>query len=131
MLDLTELKKLNFPIADFAIFGSAPLSIRGIRESKDIDLIVRESLWKELSKKYPVIGEKKNKIEIGNIELWKDWLPWFDNSDKLIDDAEIIQRLPFIKLKYIIEWKKKYNREKDRQDLKLIEKYLKLKHENL
>ncbi len=56
---LDEVKKLNLPRKKFALFGSAPLAIRGIRENKDIDLIVKKEVWNTLIKKYPVMPEKK------------------------------------------------------------------------
>ena len=50
---LNELKTLDFPQDKFAIFGSGPMAIRGIRESHDIDIIVKYDLWDELEHKYP------------------------------------------------------------------------------
>jgi len=120
---LDEIKKLNLPKNKFVIFGSGPLVIRDLRKNKDIDIIVKEDLWKELIKKYKV---KDNKlIEIGNMEIFKDWKPWFNDANKLIDDADIIEGFRFVKLKYVLKWKKEFNREKDRRDVKLIENYLK------
>jgi len=37
--ELEELKKLNIPADSYAVFGSGPLAIRGIREARDIELI--------------------------------------------------------------------------------------------
>lgn len=118
-----ELEKLNLPKDKFAIFGSGPLVIRGIRESQDIDILVKAELWEELEKKYP--KEKEDLIKIGNIEIFKDWKPWFEDKNKLIDDSDIIKGFRFVKLKYTIKWKELYNREKDREDIRLIKKYLK------
>ena len=82
---LQELKQLNLPADQFAVFGSGPLAIRNIRESNDIDLIVKEKLWQKLSQKYKV--EDNKKIQIGKIEIYKDWQPWFGDVDHLIDTA--------------------------------------------
>ena len=49
---LAELKALNLPLGHYAIFGSGPLAVRGIREAADLDIIVSESLWKELLPKH-------------------------------------------------------------------------------
>ena len=121
---LEELKTLNLPIGMFAVFGSAPLGIRGLREVRDLDIIVKKDLWNELSKKHIVIDKNGACIELGNIEIWEKWDPWFDDVDKLIDDAEIIGEFPFVKLKYVLRWKQAMNREKDQEDIKLIEEYL-------
>lgn len=37
---------------EYAIFGSAPIYIRDIKELKDIDVIVNEKGWKKLIKHY-------------------------------------------------------------------------------
>ncbi len=125
---LTEIKKLNFPIGEYALFGSCPLGVRGIRDSRDIDMVVDELLWKKLAEKYKVekfeTGPTRKKfIKIGEIEVYPDWLPWLPNTKELIQTADIIEGVPFVKLKYVLEWKKTFGREKDRKDVKLIKKY--------
>ena len=119
---LDELTQLNLPADQFAVFGSGPLAIRNLRKSNDIDLIVKEKLWQKLSQKYKV--EDKNKIQIGHIEIYKDWQPWFDNINELIDTADIFNYIRFVKLDYVLKWKQQMNRVKDQQDIKLIKKYL-------
>jgi len=118
----SELKELNFSENEFAVFGSGPLAIRGIRESNDVDIIVKEKLWNKLAKKYKI--QNKNCIQIGSLEIYRDWLPWFDDVNKLIDDADIFENVLFVKLKSVLDWKKKFGREKDKKDVLLIEKYL-------
>ncbi|MEK6816274.1 MAG: hypothetical protein AABY09_01560 [Nanoarchaeota archaeon] len=54
MNHLKELKNLKLPKDKFAVFGSGSMAIRGLRENKDIDIIVKEGLWKKLSVKYEV-----------------------------------------------------------------------------
>lgn len=120
---LDELKKLNLPKDKFAVFGSGPMAIRGIRETNDVDIVVKQDLWKEIVKKHPMI--KENLVQIGNISIYKDWLPWFDDTDFLIDQADIISGLRFVKLEYVLKWKRMIDREKDRKDIKLIEEFLK------
>ena len=126
---LDELKKLNLPIRSYALFGSAPLGIRGIRKCRDIDVVVNEKLWKEYKNKpmwkYQTTKNGIEHLSKGIIEFWHNWLPWYSNSDNFIKDAEIINGLPFVKIKYFIEWKTKFGREKDKQDIKLINNYLK------
>ena len=120
---IEELKKLNLPQDKFAVFGSGPLAIRKIRESEDVDIIVKPELWEKLIKKYPL--EKENLIKIGKIEVYKDWLNLSDRIDEMIDNAEIIEGFPYVRLKYLLDWKRWMGREKDIKDIKLIEDYLK------
>ena len=122
---LSQLKRLNLPNEQYAVFGSGPLAIRGLRESNDIDIIVKPRLWKELIKKYPVYNKEKLSIKVGDIEIFNNWLPWIKDSETLIDDADIFNGIRFVKLKYVLIWKKAFGREKDKEDIRLIEDYLK------
>ena len=120
---LDELKKLNLPKDKFAIFASGCLAIRGIKENKDIDIIVKDDLWQELKKKYSL--NEKGFIQIGNIELGNEALYPEESVNQMIDNADIIKGIRFVKLKSIIKWKREMNRDKDRIDIKLIEEYIK------
>jgi hypothetical protein len=119
---IEELEKLHLPRDKFAIFGSGPLAIRKIRENKDIDILIREDLWQKLIKKYAL--NEKGHLQIGNVEVCRKVIH-LENVDKLIDNAEIINELKFVRLNDLLEWKKKMGREKDIKDIKLIEDYLK------
>ncbi len=120
---IDELKALNLPDGSYAIFGSGPLAVRGIREAKDLDVLVRKDVWDELAKKY-TRNVKGTGLQIGNIEAFCQWSPWFDDPDALIDTAEVIDGLPFVRLEHVVSWKSAMGREKDIKDLELIENYL-------
>lgn len=120
---LDELRLLNLPEKQYAIFGSGPMAIRGLRQAHDLDLLIKKDLWDELAKIYP-LDEKGVALRAGHIELFSHWEPWFKDTDHLIETAEVIDGLPFVRLEYVLEWKKQMGREKDKQDVILIEKYL-------
>jgi hypothetical protein len=42
----------------------------------------------------------------------------------IIDKAEIIDGLTFVRLEEVLKWKKMMNREKDKKDIEIIENYL-------
>jgi hypothetical protein len=124
-----KVKELNLPIGEYALFGSAPMGVRGLRECHDIDIIVTEKLWNDYKNKSEwklmEIREDNNYFEglrNDDIELWKDWWPGW-NVDKLIQEAEIIDGLPFVKLEEVIKWKRFRAREKDLKDVEIIEKF--------
>lgn len=120
-----ELKKLNLPQGQYAIFGSGPLAIRNIRDSHDIDIIVIKELREVLIEKYKNrVQEDPYSIKIGNIEIFYDWMSLTDKVPEMINTAEIIDELPFVQLKFVIEWKKLMGRDKDKKDIELIKKYL-------
>ncbi|MEM4240067.1 MAG: hypothetical protein QXM31_01795 [Candidatus Woesearchaeota archaeon] len=120
---LEELKKLNLPSDKFAVFGSAPMAVRNIRDVDDLDVIVKQDLWDELCKKHKNDGNKV--IHIGKIDIFRQWEPWFDDINPLIDTADIIDGIRYVSLDYLVKWKKMMNREKDRKDLLLVNDFLK------
>ncbi len=117
---IDELKKLNLPLGKYAIFGSGPLAIRGLRENNDIDIIVTDKLWLDLTKKFSSYKVASNHLRIGHISIFHNWLPWFPDASHLIHEAEIIQGLPFVKLKYVKQWKEQSPSQKDKNDLALL-----------
>ena len=119
---LDELLSLDFPVEKYVIFGSGSLAVRGIRDNEDIDIVVVSDYWDQLAGKYQVDGN--NCIVIGNVSVYKDLLPFSDDAGKIIEDAEMIDGLPFARLEYVIQFKKMMGREKDIEDIELIEAFL-------
>jgi len=125
---LAELKELQLLIGEFALCGSAPMAARGLRDSHDLDIVVSENFYQILKQKY---SEEKYQttlgpLKINNLEISCTWLNDLDEAKKIIAEAEIINNWPFAPLKYVIAYKQMLNRQKDLDDLKLIEEYLKL-----
>ena len=125
-----KIKDLKLPIGKYALFGSAPMGIRNLKECSDIDLIVVEELWEEYKNKndwtYKITENGVEHIESsdGSIEMWHNWNPWYQDVKPFINSAEIINNLPFVRIESVLEWKKKFGREKDLKDIKVIYKFL-------
>jgi len=128
-----KFKKLNLPIGHYAITSSGPMGIRDIREISDIDIICDQKLWEELSTKYKATTENKvSKMHItDNVEALYEGSFFYNfctdapSVEKQIAQCEMIDGLPFVDLKYILFFKKKLGRDKDKEDVKLINDYLK------
>lgn len=126
-----NIKDLKLPIGEYAIFGSGPMGIRNLRNIHDIDLIVNQELFNQF-KDNPE-WETKDIYENNDcfsglinrkikIEMFTKWYTGW-NTKKLIKTAEIINGLPFVRLNYVVQWKKQFASKKDLKDLKLIEKF--------
>ena len=63
-------------------------------------------------------------LRCGDIELLNGWGPGLWNVQNIIDKAEIIDGLTFVRLEEVLKWKKMMNREKDKKDVEIIENYL-------
>lgn len=131
-----EMGKLNLPQGHYVIVGSGPMVVRDMRSSKDLDLVVSSELfekykqegWQQLFKTYP---GKTNEMYLKNdeIELYlnvndKNFNP---TLEELVERSDTIKGFSFISLQDVINFKKAYNRPKDREDIKIIEEYLKNK----
>lgn len=128
---IKSVKSLNLPIGKYVLFGSAPIIVKGLRPAlHDIDIVVKEDLWNEYQNKEGWVkkpfNDKETYLEWSgkNIEFWKSWGPGEWDVNKIIEEAEIIDGLPFVQLETVLEWKKICARPKDIEDIKLLEKYI-------
>ncbi len=119
-----ELMELHLPIGKYAIFGVALLSVKKIRASNDLDIIVKRELWTDFIRLYQqCIKSEPTKLHIGNIEIFKDWLNLSSKIDEMIDSAELIEGFPFVRIEYMLLWKKYIGRPKDMADIALIDDF--------
>ena len=123
------MKNIGLPAGSYAIFGSGPMAVRGLRDCHDIDLIVTEEVFNEYKNES---GWELKDVENGDevlandgVEIFNDWGPGEWNVKQLIEDSEIIEGLPFVRLIEVLKWKKLLKREKDLKDIEMIEKYFK------
>jgi sulfate permease, SulP family len=128
-----EVNNLNFPIGEYIILGSGILEVLGIREVADIDILVSDKLFNELrGKGWPygqveIEGRMREKLSKGIIEIFKDF--WYggqtQDAEKMMQEAQIINSIPFLSLQELMKIKRVLARPKDMADIALIEDYLK------
>ncbi len=127
---IEELRVMNLPLMEYAIFGSGPMALRGIRENNDLDILVTDKLWNEIIKQHHEI--KDDKIVIGNVEVCRSWPPYRNDVSDLISSSEKIMHgdpglekyFSYVKLEYVLEWKETSTKKKDKEDVLLIRAYL-------
>jgi GrpB-like predicted nucleotidyltransferase (UPF0157 family) len=133
---INTVKSLGFSPGSYAVFGSGPMAVHGIRETKDIDLIILPKFWDKLRSEgwqEKFLDDNSLYLEKNHVEVYQDWNCGSYNPDlaKLIAESEIIDGVPFVQLNEVLAWKKAQGREKDKKDIELIEKYLRNKHVKL
>lgn len=126
---LKQLRGLKLPVDQFAVTSSGPMAVRGIREARDLDIVVTDKLWEELSKKYPVIPRDLcDTLHVGDVEILgnfsKNPNSGIATVDEQINTADVIDGIRFVNLNLIIKFKQELGREKDLKDIKLIKEYL-------
>ncbi len=119
------LRSLDLPLGDYAIFGSGPLIVRAIIEAtNDLDIITRGDTWRRLQE----LGNV-TEFDDGNlrVDMFEDRLT-FGNSwkygafefNELIDTAEVIEGLPFVRLEHVVAYKRAAGRPKDLEHLEKL-----------
>ena len=119
-----ELAKLDLPESEYAIFGSGPLAIRGLKEANDLDTVVTDRLFNDLSERYGNEDPDRLVLEGGDIEIYPAQNSLLDEPDSAIDRAETIESFRFVLLEDIIRWKEKMGRQKDLEHIQIIKDFL-------
>lgn len=127
-----KVKALNLPLDQIIVIGSGILDQLGIRPASDIDLAASSDLMEKLSEES---GDWLKKFDDnqrfyfvkddGSAEVWDGWV--FDGQtvsyDDLLDYAVEYDDVRFVNLEFLSRWKKWRSREKDVQDVKLIDEW--------
>ena len=134
---IRKIKKLDLPFGKYAVIGSSSLEIRGIRKSRDIDIVVLPEVFEKLLEKdewsFDDTYHKKwsrNRLVYNEAEVYPDMILVKEkisiDINELIRTADIIKGIPFMSLDLLILSKRSSGREKDLKDIALIEEYLKI-----
>lgn len=123
-----RLKSLGLPVGDYAVFGSAPLLVRGIIDSVgDLDVICRGTAWSqacEIGTSIDYAGVTLVSIDDGAITFGTTWGYGSFDIDELIDSSECIDGIPFVTLDHVLSYKRAAGRPKDLAHMALINRYL-------
>lgn len=123
------LRSLELPGGDYAVFGSGPLIIRGvIPPTNDLDILCRGSAWQRACALGQMTHLEEHGVDVvtcfdGAIQLGTRWAIGDSDVDELIDTAEIIHGIPFVRLEHVIAYKRLAGRAKDLQHLEQLERF--------
>ncbi|HLA23696.1 MAG TPA: hypothetical protein VJZ93_04140 [Candidatus Nanoarchaeia archaeon] len=133
---INRVKALHFPKNSYVVFGAAPLTILGLRDTDDIDLLVSKELleklkekgWKEIKK-----GRKDKPLTYDVFEAHDNWnfSSYNPTLDHLLKSAKILDGVPFASIEEVRKWKEASGRPKDVDDIKLIDKMITNKNKDV
>lgn len=132
-MDICEvIDRLDLPSGEYVVLGSGILGALGIRDIKDVDLLVTPRLFAQLRKRgwrYSTVdieGQMREKLTFGVAEAFQDFWYGDQNPDpaQLFATAELIKGVPFLSLAALLKIKQVLGRPKDKADIILIENYL-------
>lgn len=126
---LAKVKTLNLPQGEYVVYGAAPFAIYGIREVRDIDMLVSDKLYAELKEKgweKIVKGPKDEPLTYDLFEAHDTWefSPYAPTLEELLSRATLVDGIAFASIEDIRKWKAASARPKDLKDLELIDAYL-------
>lgn len=125
-----QVKQLNLPLGQYVVVGGGVLAAHGIRDFKDIDILITRELfdelkqrgWKEKITSHSSISVVSGIVEAGSdIIFCKNYEP---DITMVIKEADIINGISFMNLHELVKFKKALGREKDLVDVGLVEEYL-------
>lgn len=123
-----ELRSLGLPNGDYAVFGSGPLIVRGIiTGSNDLDVICRRGTWEHVQRIGKIEYLEEYGVTIvtlcdGQLTFGTAWGIGTFDIDALIDDAEEINGLPFVRLEHVVSYKMERGSPKDLRHIEAIRK---------
>ena len=139
---IEQVRSLNLKLGDYAVIGGAVLSVHGIREHGDIDVLVKESVYEDLKRQgweEKIISPEGKCVDFSVLEkddyevftligfdpkIYNCNIDYSFDNELLIKNADIIDGVPFVRLEDLRMFKLVYNREKDIKDVELIDKHL-------
>ncbi len=134
MLILSKLDELGLNPENTVVIGSGILNALNLRESKDIDVVVTEEKYKELSNNSRFKKDHNHGREILADDLFEIGTSWtvVDKTwkfDDLLSHTTTIDGVRYNTVEFLLEAKRGWlvdgdARQKDIDDVKLMQKYL-------
>ncbi len=124
-----KVKQLDLPAGSYVVFGSAALTLVGLREATDIDIFVTSEAMDELEAR----GWQRTDMRSGNRCLTHDVFDIYDIWEfgdyspavaEVLATATVVDDIPFASLAETRKWKAAFGRPKDLQDIERIDEYL-------
>lgn len=121
-----RLKELELPEGEYAVFGSGPLLVRNIiHDSNDLDILCRGPAWQRVKSLgipqfLPDYGVTIVTLKHGHLTFGDRWGIGDFDTDELIDAAEQIDGLPFVRLEQVVKYKQLRAAAKDLQHIEAL-----------
>lgn len=118
------LLALELPAEDFAVTGSAVLYAHGlIDDPRDLDVLARGRAWErvlELGEPKPTPLADGAEVTLGDLQFVDNWFPGW-TTDELIDGADVLHGIRFVRLDVIRATKAMLGRPRDLEHVALID----------
>ncbi len=128
---IERIKELNLPADQYIVVGSGLLEVLNIRQAKDIDIVASVDLYGQLRQSRQDLVEDTSleapRLIYGDEEA-EIWFSWPSEQGRLryedlMQDSVVVDGIRFVPLDFIEQWKRWLDRDKDKEDIRLIAKY--------
>lgn len=120
--------QLDLPVDQCVVIGSGILDALDLRQSRDIDIVARPDLFAvmETSGEWRVsVVRSETKLEKDDVEVWQSWgSEGVANFSDLYENSVIVRGVHFANPEFVLAWKRQQHRDKDVNDIQLLEEYL-------
>lgn len=125
-----RVKEIGLPLDSVIVIGSGVLAAHGIRDARDVDMVVTKDCYavleRDASWKRGLQGSSSCALEKGDVEVWLDWST--DGSghptyEDLLPDSEVIESVRCVTLDYLEKRKAERGDAKDIEDIRSIHEY--------
>ena len=123
------LRSYSLNPSNSIVIGSGILNALGIRKSNDIDITVKQKTYARLSElpEFEIKNNSESEMLTTDILEISTNLPTPKHTysfKELFDNSIVIDQVRYLKLEFLLIIKKQWNRDKDKKDIRLIEKYI-------
>lgn len=121
------LAAMELPVDDFAVVGSGVLFAHGlISDPRDLDVLTRGRAWEQVKllaepRPMPLTPGWEIIVADGHLEFVDRWFSDVWTVDELIDDADVLHGMRFVRLEVIRATKERLGRPRDLEHLALID----------
>lgn len=125
---LEVVKALELPADNYLVYSGAVLAACGIRKADDVDILVSEEFFEKLkemqewksSRRRGTKFLRRGVIEIASRIQWDDYEITLQGA---LQNKNVIDGVPFMSLKDVVQFKRALDRPKDQEDIELINAY--------
>lgn len=125
-----RVKATNLPLDKSIVIGSGILAAYGIRDARDIDVVVEPEVFAELENEgvwhVGFQGSSSYALQKDDIEVWADWSTDGSGHPTYADLLPMtieIEGVRFVTLDYVEQRKRERGSEKDIEDIRRIHEY--------
>ena len=127
---IRRVSELDLPIGEYCVVGSGPLAVRSLCDATDIDLLVSGRIYEQLKEKDAWVESANEEgvmilsnppYEVGHEYRCGEYL---GEPETLFDEVDVVDGVAFASLEQVMQYKRARGKQKDQQDIALVNEYL-------